>query len=236
MADSLSRIAENLADVRSRIAQAAARSGRTERAVRLIAVTKYVDVRCARMLLEVGCQDLGESRPQELWSKAAALPPYTRWHMIGHLQRNKVRRTLPLVTLFHSADSLRLLHALDEEAAIAQRSVDVLLEVNVSGERNKHGFAPTEMAAVLDEATSLSHIKVHGLMAMAGLEGTLEDARREFANLRELRNGLRRNAPESMVLHELSMGMSEDFEIAIEEGATMVRVGSVLFEGVQTAQ
>ena len=235
MADSLSRIAENLADVRSRIATAAVRSGRTEDDVRLIAVTKYVDIQSASALLALGCVDLGESRPQQLWSKAAAVGPGARWHMIGHLQRNKIRRTLPLVSMIHSADSLRLLQALNEEAAAAQRIADVLLEVNVSGEANKHGFAAAEMKSVLDSVATLAHIKVHGLMAMAGLEVDLDDARREFGLLRELRDELQHVAAGSMSLTELSMGMSEDFEIAVEQGATMVRVGSVLFEGLDAS-
>jgi hypothetical protein len=184
-------------------------------------------------LVAAGCRDLGESRSQELWSKAAELADLSiNWHLIGHLQRNKVERTLPLVSLIHSADSVRLIAAINESAAAMWREVPVLLEVNVSGDRSKHGFGPDEIARLLPEIAAFDHVEVRGLMAMAGREGDLESARRDFARLRELRDRLRRELPAGMSLDELSMGMSGDFEAAIEEGATIVRVGSALFEGV----
>jgi pyridoxal phosphate enzyme (YggS family) len=198
-------------------------------------VTKYVSLEVVSSLVGAGCSDLGESRTQELWSKAAALSQrQLRWHMIGHLQRNKIRRTLPLVSLIHSVDSLRLIAALEEEASPASQRVPVLFEVNVSGEPNKHGFAPHEIRGVLEQAGDWPHLKVAGLMAMAGLEGTLDDARREFASLRALRDDLKGHLAESVSLEHLSMGMSGDYEVAIEEGATIVRVGSVLFENIRT--
>lgn len=233
MADPAARIAENLNEVRGRIADAAQRAGRSPNDVTLVGVTKYVPAEIIRPFVAAGCCDLGESRPQQLWDRAAALAGLPiRWHMIGHLQRNKVRRTLPLVSLFHSIDSERLLAAIDEEAAHLALPIPVLLEVNVSGEEAKHGFRPDEIGPLLNELTKYPHVVVRGLMCMAGLEGDLDDARREFTSLRQLRERLRPQCPAGVTLDELSMGMSGDFEVAIEEGATIVRVGSALFEGV----
>ncbi len=204
-------------------------------------VTKTVDAKIAQMLVAAGCRDLGESRPQELWAKAAAIQDPSpenavRWHMIGHLQRNKVRRTLPLVSLIHSVDSLRLLEEIDREAHTLQRPAAVLLEVNISGDHTKHGFRPNEVEPQLPEMARFEHVAIRGLMCMASREGDLPQARREFAALRELRDRLQRSAPPNIRLAELSMGMSGDYEIAIEEGATLVRVGSALFEGIAPAQ
>jgi pyridoxal phosphate enzyme (YggS family) len=228
------QIRNNLALVRERIALAAVRSGRQPDQVRLVGVTKYVEPSIARLLVEAGLTDLGESRPQELWRKAEALTDLPiAWHLIGHLQRNKVRRTLPLVTCIQSADSLRLLAEIDREAAAMQRTADVLLEVNVSGDEAKHGFSLKEIEPALPRVAALSHVRVGGLMTMAALEGGAEAARRDFAALGGLRDRLQAICPRGIVLRELSMGMSGDYEIAIEEGATIVRVGSALFEGVE---
>ena len=231
MEDEVARIAENVARVRGRIAEAAARSGRAPSHVTLVAVTKYVPADMVRPLVAAGCLDLGESRPQQLWEKAAALSDVPiRWHLIGHLQRNKVRRTLPLLTMVHSVDSPRLLAAMDEECAAR---LPVLLEVNVSGEAAKHGFPPETIEPFLAQWAGCRHVSLRGLMCMAGLEGGLETARRDFSALRALRDRLRPRCPPGVTLDELSMGMSGDFEAAIEEGATIVRVGSALFEGIQ---
>lgn len=224
------RIAENVARVRGRIADAAARSGRTASQITLLAVTKYVSADMVRPLIAAGCVELGESRPQQLWEKAAALGDLPiRWHLIGHLQRNKVRRTLPLLAMIHSVDSPRLLSAVEEECS---RPLPVLLEVNISGEAAKHGLAPESIEPVLAAAAGCRNVALRGLMCMAGLEGGDAETRRDFAALRELRDRLRSRCPAGVTLDELSMGMSGDYEIAIEEGATIVRVGSALFEGV----
>jgi PLP dependent protein len=226
------RIAENLQQVRDRIAVAAQCSGRSPDDVRLVAVTKYVGAAETRALVAAGCRDLGESRPQELWRKAAELADdEIRWHFIGHLQRNKLARTLPLVCLLHSGDSLRLLEAIAAESDERARSALVLLEVNVSGDATKHGFGPEEIEPLGDRLAALGGVEIRGLMAMAGREGGPDDARREFARLRELRDRLQSAWGGRFELKELSMGMSSDFEIAVEEGATLVRVGSALFEG-----
>ncbi len=235
------RLGQNLANVRERIASAAARSGRPPEAIRLVGVTKYASIEVTRALVQAGLGDLGESRPQALWDKASALAELpVCWHLVGHLQRNKVRRTLPLVSLVHSIDSRRLLAAVEQELSLAAEAggptsgkpLAALLEVNISGEAAKHGFAPAEIEPLLAELPKLQHVRICGLMAMAALEGGSDRARRDFAALRELRDHLRPLAPAGVSLDELSMGMSDDFEVAIEEGSTIVRVGSALFEGV----
>ena len=234
MSDLSQRIRDNLARVRRQIVDAAARSGRTAEAVKLVAVTKAAGEPAIRALVQAGCHDLGESRPQQLWDRAARLTDLPiRWHMIGTLQRNKVRRTLPLVHTLQSADSPSLVEAVDRVAAELSLCVPVLLEINVSGEGSKHGFDPVSVEPYLDELARLDHVEVRGLMCMAGLEGGLERARRDFVALRELRDRLRPSCSDRISLDELSMGMSGDFEAAIEEGATIVRIGSALFEGTE---
>jgi hypothetical protein len=229
----MSQLADNLVRIRRRIADAAARSGRAAESVTLVAVTKSASAEQARELAIAGCVDLGEGRPQELWSKAAALSDIPiRWHLIGHLQRNKVERTLPLVSMIHSVDSLRLLRAIDAAAGPLGRTMPVLLEVNISGNAAKHGFSPAEMPERLVEAAACIHVQFRGLMAMAGLDGDADRARVDFRNLRQLRDQLR-DLPGGADLSELSMGMSGDFEAAVEEGATIVRVGSALFDGIE---
>jgi PLP dependent protein len=224
-------IADNLAEVRQRIADAAARAGRKADEITLVAVTKYVGLAEIAGLVAAGCTELGESRPQQLWQRAAALGSSgVHWHMIGHLQRNKVARTLPLVAMIHSIDSLRVAAAVEEAAAAEDRRVPALLEVNISGEAAKHGWAPGEIEPALGQLVTYRHLEIRGLMCMAGLEGGVDRARRDFAALRMLRDRLQCNCPPGIALAELSMGMSGDYEAAIEEGATLVRVGSALFE------
>jgi hypothetical protein len=222
-----------VAEVRQRISQAAQRSGRTADDVLLVAVTKYVGVDIARLLVEAGCQALGESRPQDLWTKAEAFDdPAVQWHLIGHLQRNKIRRTVPRLSWLHSVDSRRLLDALDHEAAARPLPLPVLLEVNVSGDMAKTGFSSDEVLLLAEQLGQWSHLDIGGLMAMSALESDAESARQDFARLRELRDAMQPQCPPPIVLRHLSMGMSRDYEVAIEEGATMVRVGSALLEGV----
>jgi pyridoxal phosphate enzyme (YggS family) len=229
------RIAENLAAVRNRIDEAARRSGRDAAGVRLVAVTKYVSAEHSRTLAGAGCLDLGESRPQELWQKAAALADLPiHWHLIGHLQTNKLKRTLPLIQLLHSLDSEHLGEAIERWAALHGRSVAALLEVNISGDASKHGFSPEAVTAAVERAHLWPHLQLRGLMAMASQSGGRSAARRNFVALRKLRDDLVDRFPETSALSELSMGMSEDFDIAVEEGATIVRVGSALFEGVES--
>ncbi len=210
-------LGERIAGVRARIEAAARRAGRDPNGVTLVAVTKTVSAHVAALVVELGVTDLGESRPQSLWQKADAVPGST-WHLIGHLQRNKLDRTIPLVSLMHSVDSERLLHALDAFGRARGAPVPVLLEVNCSGEAAKGGFAPDAVPVA-----PLPGVQVRGLMTMAARDG---DPRTTFARLRELRDAL---VPGG----ELSMGMSNDFEVAVEEGATLVRLGTTLFEGLE---
>ena len=226
----IEKLESNLAAVRARIDEAAKKSGRDGSEIRLIAVTKYVDAEITRALFEAGCQDIGESRPQVLWDKAEQLADVDiNWHMIGHLQRNKDKRTIAVAGLIHSVDSLRLMNAIEAAGREASKTVSVLLEVNVSEETAKHGFSAAELASALDHAAGLEHVVVEGLMCMAGLAGNLDDARREFAELRQLAESHLGKTASNVRLSELSMGMSGDFEAAIEEGATMVRVGRAIF-------
>jgi PLP dependent protein len=218
--------------VEERIRAACSRAGRQRAEVTLIAVTKTVTPEIAAFLPELGILDLGESRPQELWRKAEELPGSVRWHLIGHLQRNKIERTLPLVHFIHSVDSLRVLDALDQEAAKLQHRLPVLLEVNASGEANKLGFAPADVLSLAEKIDGLRNIEVRGLMTMAAFHEHAEDARQTFVTLRQLRDELRTVLKGAVALPHLSMGMTNDFEIAIEEGATFVRVGTALFDGL----
>ncbi|MCC6419338.1 MAG: YggS family pyridoxal phosphate-dependent enzyme [Gemmataceae bacterium] len=230
----MTSLARQLETVEARLQAACRRAGRPRADVTLVAVTKSVGADVAAELVRLGVAELGESRPQELWRKAAALPPAVHWHLIGHVQRNKLARTLPLVRLIHSVDSLRLLASLEEEAVRQQRVVEVLLEVNASGEANKHGFAPAEVDTVLAPAADLKHVRIRGLMTLAALADDAEAARPTFAALRQLRDRLRPRLGPPHALEHLSMGMSNDFEVAVEEGATLVRLGTVLFEGGPT--
>jgi pyridoxal phosphate enzyme (YggS family) len=227
-----SRLQERVASVEERIAAACARSGRARGDVALVAVTKTVSVEVAGLLPELGVHDLAENRPQELWRKAAVLPATIRWHLVGHLQRNKVDKTLPPAYLIHSVDTPRLLTALEEEATRQVRAVDVLLEVNASGEKAKHGFAPESLSGIAAQIAGLRHVRVLGLMTMAALDEDSERCRPTFAALRSLRDALRSELGPDHPLPHLSMGMTNDFEVAIEEGATLVRIGTALFSGL----
>ena len=227
------RIKQNLAELEERISEAARRSGRAADAVKLVAVTKYVDTATTRALVESGCNLLGENRPQQLWQKADELADLDiQWHMIGHLQRNKVRRTIGWTSLIHSVDSIRLMRAIANESLGQNLSTDCLLEVNVSGEEAKHGIKPDELTSMLETAAELQGIRICGLMCMAGLGSDRDQAAREFEALRELRDQFRDRTAPSIDLQELSMGMSGDFELAIEQGATIVRIGSAIFAGI----
>ena len=224
-----------MARVRGRIAAAAERSGRAAGDVTLVAVTKFVPADVVRLLVEAGCRELGESRPQELWEKAAALADLPiRWHLIGHLQRNKVAADAAAGgdDPFDRQPAAAGRRGGRIAGNIAMRRLPVLLEVNVSGEAAKHGFRPRRSSRCWPNWPAIGSVAVRGLMCMAALEGGPDVARRDFAALRELRDRLRHRCPPGHTLDELSMGMSGDFEQAIEEGATIVRVGSALFEGI----
>jgi pyridoxal phosphate enzyme (YggS family) len=227
------RLADNLASVRQRIADACRRSSQPVEAVTLVAVTKTVSVEVAQTLVELGQLDLGESRPQVLWQKAASVSGPVRWHLVGHLQTNKIRRTVPLVSMIHSIDRLELAEAVSQEAERIGTRVPVTLEINVTGEMTKHGFTPAELAAGYPRLCRLEGLQIIGLMTMARYEDDAEACRPTFVVLRNLRDRLTTEFAPYRRLPVLSMGMSRDFEVAIEEGATHVRVGTALFEGIE---
>ena len=230
------QLKQNLQAVQDEIAQSAIKAGRQPSDVRLVAVSKYVEYPVCKALIEQGAQELGESRPQLLASKAkAALADSlaVKWHQIGHLQTNKVRDILPYAAMIHSVDSVRLLDAISEnlEKHFPDKPYqDVLLEVNYEQEENKTGLDPDALLGVMEYALSLPRIRVCGLMTMGALGSSPEEARKTFAAVRQLRNKLQETFNPQTPLTELSMGMSHDFHEAILEGATMVRVGSRLFE------
>jgi len=237
MSDAARRIAENVADVKQRIGQAAASSSRSADEITLIAVTKYVDADLTASLIESGVHDLGESRPQQLWDKAEALKGHTvRWHMIGHLQRNKVRSATQWATVFHSVDSLRLAEEVSSEAGKRNQVADVLLQVNVGGEKSKHGIAVGAIEVFCEQVRALAGMRLIGLMGMMPLVDDAEEVRPLFRRLREIAEDLVTQECVPLESCELSMGMSNDFEVAVEEGATIVRVGTALFEGLPVAQ
>lgn len=227
----LDRLQQNLETVRGRIAESARRSGREPGSVTLVAVTKRQPLEWVRPLAELGVQDLGENYPQELWRRAEELAGLSvRWHLIGHLQGNKAARTFPLVRMIHAVDSLKLLRVLD---ALADGVVDppaVCLQVNTSGEPAKHGWSAEAIVADSQAIAGCRRIPIVGLMTMAALGTSAESARPSFALLRSVRDDLRTRT--GLALPHLSMGMSGDYEGAIAEGATLVRIGSALFEGV----
>ena len=214
-------IAANLERVRERVARAAERAGRTPDDVLLIGVSKVVEVERIRAALAAGLGALGENRVQEAKAKVAELGRPVPWHLIGHLQTNKVKDALPLFDLIQSLDRLELAHELERRAAAQGRVVEALLQVNVASEASKGGFAPDAVSEALDTIGTLSHVRVRGLMAIPPEVERAEDSRPWFRRLREMadKHGLR----------DRSMGMSGDFEVAIEEGATMVRVGTAIF-------
>lgn len=219
-----SRLRDRLQSVEERIAAACQRAGRARGDVTLVAVTKAVNAEVARLLPELGVRDLGESRPQELWRKVELLQGMgVRWHLVGHLQRNKIEPTIRQTYLIHSADSRRLMDAINSYDESLNTSV--LLEVNVSREANKHGFTPEEVPELVKSLPTYPRLRVEGLMTMAALGSSPEQARQSFRELRQLRD--------QTGLKHLSMGMTNDFEAAIEEGATFIRLGTILFEGFE---
>jgi pyridoxal phosphate enzyme (YggS family) len=222
-------IAANVTRIRARIEAAAERAGRRPEDVLLVAVTKTVPLDRIREGVACGLRVLGENRVQEAREKVPRVPDVS-WHLIGSLQRNKVKEAIRLFDLIHSVDSLGLAEEISRRAGGdgGRGQVDVLLEVHISDEPEKHGIAPEELETVALAVGRLPGIRLRGCMGMAPLVARPDEARPFFRRLRELRDGLRDRHPD-LALPELSMGMSNDFEAAIEEGATMIRVGRALF-------
>lgn len=226
-----SKLSNNLQAVQKRIELAVSKSKRRSEEVRLIAVTKTVGVETIRELASFGIQDIGENRVQSLLEKKAQIATPLRWHLIGSLQTNKARKSLEHCESIHSVDSLKLLQTLDRIASELGKKAQIFLEVNCSGESSKHGFVPEQVLEVLRESKKLGHLECRGLMTMAPIVSNLEQTRPVFRHLREIRD---QAAKENLFSGpgELSMGMSQDFEIAIEEGANWVRIGTALYAGI----
>jgi pyridoxal phosphate enzyme (YggS family) len=223
----MASIAENLERVREQIAQAAAKAGRAPDETELVAITKTHPAEKVREAVEAGHIVFGESRVQEARGKIPELPSNLRWHFVGHLQKNKIRHALPLFELFHGVDSLALAQEMDRIAAEEGERPRVLLEVNVAGEGSKFGFKAETLRIEIGSLLVLPRLSIEGLMCIPPLVEGAEASRKFFVQLRELRNSLEKEF--DVKLPHLSMGMTQDFWIAVEEGATLVRVGTAIF-------
>ena len=199
---------------------------------KLIAVSKTKPLEDLKAAYEAGIRDFGENKVQEIQAKQPEMPADTRWHMIGHLQSNKIKYIAPFVHLIHGVDSFKLLREIDKQGKKIDRVIPVLLQMHIASEESKFGFDQAELEEMLDseEFRSLTHVKIEGLMGMATFTDNQEQIRQEFQGLKQLFEELKsRNLPEFMQMNELSMGMSGDYQIAQEEGSTMVRIGSAIF-------
>lgn len=222
-------LSENLKDVEERIRLACERSGRSRNDVTLIAVSKTKPVEVLQEAYDLGIRTFGENKVQELTGKYDILPKDIQWHMIGHLQRNKVKYIIDKVSLIHSVDSLRLAETIEKEAQKHNVICDILIEVNVAGEESKYGVTPEELNDLIMEISKFKHIHVKGLMTIAPFVENPEENRPIFARLRKLSVDIASKNIDNITMSVLSMGMTNDYEIAIEEGATMVRVGTGIF-------
>jgi PLP dependent protein len=222
-------IADNLNKVMSRIAYAAQRARRDPASIKLIVVTKTIDVVRMREVVAAGAVILGENRVQEAKEKFEHLGPLVGWHLIGHLQTNKAKYAVRLFDLIHSVDSLELAQEIDRQAAKIRKIQPILIEVNISGEASKAGIAPEDAATLIKKAAVLKNISIKGCMTIPPYSDNPEDARPFFKKLHELSAQIEKENIPGVSWEELSMGMSGDFEVAVEEGATMVRVGTAIF-------
>lgn len=244
-----STLADRLKDVRERIAVAAAKSKRDPSAITLVAVTKYAPPEQIREIIKLGVGDLGENRVQQLVQRAGQFGEFharlvgtsgttdptvaakLRWHMIGHLQRNKIKALLPVVAMIQTIDSLRLAEELETQLERSDKKLPVLLQVNTSEEGQKSGVAVGAAVHLAEQIATMSHLKMTGIMAMAAIDADEKKARQTFSRTREIFEEMKRIKIGGAGLKHLSMGMTQDYEWAIEEGATIVRVGSALFGG-----
>ncbi len=222
-------IADNIQDIRSRIEAACKRSGRSPDSVQLIAVTKTIDTAQINLAVAAGMTVLGENRVQEVLHKYEAVSPNVQWHLIGHLQTNKVRQIIDHVTLIHSLDSIHLAQELQKRASQRGKPVQVLIEVNVGEEDSKFGLSTAEVPDFLHSLKEMNFIQVQGLMTVAPFLEDPEDVRIVFRRLKILFDDMKALDLPNVRMEHLSMGMTHDFEVAIEEGATMVRVGTGIF-------
>lgn len=233
MSDFIERLKANYQAVEDRIARACQRAGRERSEVTLVAVTKYAQWEWVEALAQMGHVHFGENRPQQLVERANKLSRPACWHLIGHLQSNKVKLIVPGAPYLDAVDSLKLLQLIDRLAGERQRYPQIMLEVNVTGEPTKNGFTPDELRNNWESVLTCQQVALCGLMTMAQASPDPETSRPAFQALRKLRDELRTRSPDPKhAIPDLSMGMTGDFEVAIEEGATYVRIGSALFDGL----
>ena len=225
----MSMLLDNLNDVEKRIQAACDRSGRKREEVLLVAVSKTKPVEMIEEIMAAGIVEFGENKPQELRDKYEVLPKNLHFHMIGHLQTNKIKYVIDRAVLSHSIDSIRLAEAVNAEAKKHDRIMPVLVEVNVAQEESKSGFLVEETEEAIREIAKLSNIRVEGLMTIAPFVENAEENRQYFVKLRKLSVDIAAKNIDNVTMHHLSMGMTGDYEVAIEEGATMVRVGTGIF-------
>jgi pyridoxal phosphate enzyme (YggS family) len=223
----MAEVADNLARVHEQIALAAAKSGRAADEIELVAITKTHPAEKVREAIQAGQTLFGENRVQEARAKIPDLPSNVRWHFVGHLQKNKIRHALPLFELVHGIDSLALAQEMNRIAEEEGTHPRVLVEVNVAGEGSKFGFSPDKLRDQMEELLALPRLSIEGLMTIPPLAEEAEGSRKHFVQLRELRDRLQSDF--QVDLAQLSMGMTQDFPIAVEEGATLVRVGTAIF-------
>lgn len=229
-------IKENLDQVRETINAACIRAGRRPEEVTLIAVSKTKPVPMLEEAYAAGTRDFGENKVQEILAKKPELPQDIRWHMIGHLQRNKVSQVIGNAVMIHSVDSLRLARQIEAEAAKKEVDVDILLEVNVAREESKFGLMLEEVIPLLEEVKNLPHVRVRGLMTIAPNVENPEENRKHFKKLYQLYVDIKSKNIDNGTMSVLSMGMTGDFEVAVEEGATMIRVGTGIFGSRQIGE
>lgn len=230
-AETIEDFQSNLSAIHQRIAQACQRANRNPDEVRLLPISKTIDEAHIRLAYAAGCRMLGENKPQEAARKAEAMADLSdlHWSVVGHLQTNKAKLVARFASEFQALDSLRLAETLDRRLQQEGRSLDVFIQINTSNEASKYGIHPDEALAFMRELPQFSALRVRGLMTLALFSAEVEQVRPCFIRLRTLRDQLRENAPAGIQLSELSMGMSGDFEVAIEEGATIVRIGQAIF-------
>jgi len=220
---------EQLLNVESEITKACERSGRNRNEVTLIAVSKTKPVETLREAYDLGVRVFGENKVQELIDKYEVLPNDIKWHMIGHLQRNKVKYIIDKVKCIHSVESLRLAETIEKEASKHDRTIDILVEVNVAGEDSKFGLSPEEVPSFVEEIAKFTHLRIKGLMTIAPFVDNPEENRPVFKALKKLSVDIAAKNIDNVSMNVLSMGMTNDYQVAIEEGATMVRVGTGIF-------
>lgn len=222
-------IRENVQFVRNKIAEACRRSGRESEEIELVAITKTVDVEQINEAIEAGIRVVGENRVQEAWRKYQEVGEKAHWHMVGHLQTNKVKRVLQFAEMIHSVDSVYLAREIQTQAKKLDRTIEILIQVNTSGEESKFGLEPEATIGAIEEVSTLPNLKIKGIMTIGAFLPNPEDVRPCFKLLNDLKDRVNERGITSVEIGTLSMGMTNDYEIAIEEGSTMVRVGTAIF-------